>query len=152
MQFNDRLIGLFSILGGVAVILGTLAFRAIPGQEYGSAFFPRIVGGALILTGLALAIKGGGVRFARLSDMARGLSGLRVAAVLGAVILWVYLAPVLGFIPATTLLICGLALIAGGRILPAAITAAVMAVVLFVVFSVLLRVPLPLGPLEVLLS
>ena len=56
MQINDRIIGLLAILGGIAVIIGTLGFREIPGQQFGSAFFPRLLGGALILCGIATSL------------------------------------------------------------------------------------------------
>ena len=58
----------------------------------------------------------------------------------------------MGFITTTTLLIWALILIAGGRVFPAAATAMAMAVLLYVVFGLLLRVPLPFGPIERLLS
>ena len=44
-----------------------------------------------------------------------------------------------------------LILLAGGRLLPAAVTASVMAYLLYLIFGVLLRVPLPLGEIERLL-
>jgi hypothetical protein len=44
-----------------------------------------------------------------------------------------------------------LILLAGGRPLPAALTASVMACLLYMVFGVLLRVPLPFGAIERLL-
>jgi putative tricarboxylic transport membrane protein len=151
MQINERLIGAFAICGGLAVIAGTLGFRELPGQQFGSAFFPRIVGSALILTGLAMLVTRAEGPWMRVPDMLRGVAKWQVAAALAAVIGWVLISPYLGFIATTALMIWVLILLAGGRLLPAAVTASVMAYLLYLIFGVLLRVPLPLGEIERLL-
>lgn len=56
MTLNDRLIGLLAVLGGAAMIWASFGFREIAGQLHGSSLFPRIVGTALILTGVAIAV------------------------------------------------------------------------------------------------
>ena len=152
MQLNDRLIGALAICGGIAVISGTLGIRELPGQQFGSAFFPRIIGAALILAGLAMLPRASIEPWLRRPDILRGRAGLQVAAALIAVIAWTLVAPQIGFIPTTTLLIWALVLMAGGRIIPAAGTALGMALLLYIVFGLLLRVPLPFGPIERLLS
>ena len=148
MQINDRLIGALAIVGGVAVIAGTIGFRELPGQQFGSAFFPRIVGAAFILTGIAMILTGKSGAWLQLSDMVRGKAGLQVLSALLAVIAWVIISPHTGFIAATLVLIFVLILIAGGRVLPALATAAFMASLLYLIFGVMLRVPLPLGVIE----
>ena len=152
MKFNDRLIGALAMAGGTAVIAGTLDLRELPGQQFGSAFFPRIVGSALILTGLALIIFATRSPWVRVSDMLRGRAALQVACTLAAVIFWVVVSPAVGFVPGTALVVFGLVLVAGGRVLPAVGTAIGAALLLYVIFGVLLRVPLPYGIVERLLS
>lgn len=152
MQLNDRLIGALTVCGGVAVIAGTFGFRELPGQQFGSSFFPRIVGAALILTGLVMAVLRDEGPWVRLPDLLRGWAKWQVAAALLAVIIWVLVSPHLGFIAATALMIWVLILISGGRFVPAALTALVMAGLLYLVFGVLLRVPLPFGAIERLLT
>ncbi|MDD9716310.1 tripartite tricarboxylate transporter TctB family protein [Dinoroseobacter sp. PD6] len=148
MQLNDRLIGALAICGGVAIIVGTLGFRELPGQQFGSAFFPRIVGTALILTGaVMLAMRADGP-WLRLPALLRGAAKWQVTAALASVIGWVVVSPYLGFIATTTLMIWILILVAGGRLVPAALTALVMACLLYLVFGILLRVPLPFGAIE----
>jgi len=150
MQLNDRIIGVLTVVGGVAVIWGTLGFREIPGQQFGSAFFPRILGVALILTGVALILTSARGALVSLSEMLRGRAAWQVLAVFVAVVGWIFLSPLLGFIATTTLLITLLVLLAGGRLIPAALTAVAMAVLLYIVFGILLRVPLPFGIIEIL--
>lgn len=116
MHINDRIIGLLAILGGIGVIAGTLGFREIPGQQFGSAFFPRLIGGAMILCGIAFVATAWSARperLIRIGEMLRGVSGLKVAAVLVAVVVWIALSPYLGFVVTTALLITALAVLAG---------------------------------------
>ena len=152
MQINDRIIGLLTILGGIGVIIGTLHFRSIPGQQFGAAFFPRIVGGILILCGLIMILKAAGGALVSVGDMLKGRSGLKVIAVLLSVIAWVYLSPILGFIATTALLIAVLAFTAGGKPVASIATGIGMSLVLFLIFGELLRVPLPFVAIERLLS
>lgn len=135
-------------------MVGTLHFREIPGMQFGSAFFPRILGAALILTGLALIGTAAKGTLIRLSDMVKGRAGLQVLAVLVGVVAWVLVSPLLGFMAATALLISSLALLGGGRPLPSIGTGTGIgiAIFLFIFFGKLLRVPLPFGVFEGLLS
>lgn len=148
MKLNDRIIGALAVLGGLGIIAGTLGFREIPGQQFGSAFFPRIIGTALILAGLVQIRVAAAGPLAQVGDMLTGRAGLQVLAVLLAIFAWVALSPSLGFIATTAVLIALLALIAGGRPLAAILTGAAMAVLLYYVFARLLRVPLPYGVIE----
>lgn len=84
----------------------------------------------------------------RLPALLRGAAKWQVAAALASVIGWVVVSPYLGFIATTTLMIWILILVAGGRLVPAALTALVMACLLYLVFGILLRVPLPFGAIE----
>ena len=152
MQLNDRLIGALAICGGVAVIAGTFGFRELPGQQFGSGFFPRIVGAALILTGLAMVAIRAKAPWIEVPDLLRGRAKWQVAAALLAVVIWVVASPYLGFIAATAVMIWILILVAGGRMIPAALIAMFMAGLLYLVFGVFLRVPLPFGAIERLLT
>lgn len=152
MQLNDRLIGVLTLVGGAAVIGGTFGFRELPGQQFGSAFFPRIIGGALILTGVLLMLAPVRDRWVVIPDMLRGRALMQVVLVFAAVIVWVVVSPVLGFLATTSGLIFALIMLSGGRFVPAALTGIGMAGVLYAVFALLLRVPLPFGAIERMLT
>lgn len=152
MRLNDRIIGLVAIVGGVGVLVGTLGFRDVPGQQFGSAFFPRLLGIAIIIAGLAVTLTARRGDLVRIEPMLRGRSGLKVMAALCGAVAWVWLAPLIGFIPATAILIAALATLAGGATLPSVATGIGMSFVLFLIFGLLLRVPLPAGVVERLLS
>ncbi|MGI9420059.1 MAG: tripartite tricarboxylate transporter TctB family protein [Geminicoccaceae bacterium] len=153
MQLDDRLIGILAVIGGIAVIAGTFGFREVPGQQFGSAFFPRIVGSALMITGavIFLSAKGGGPWIA-LPDWMRGRSAFSGIAVLAAGIFWLLTAPLLGFMATTFLTMAALMFLAGGRPLTSLLISAGMTALLHLIFAVLLRVPLPYGLLEKLLA
>lgn len=156
MRLNDRLIGVLAILAGLAVMSGTFGFREIPGQQFGSAFFPRILAVAMILAGLAqiwAGIQAGGRgAWLALSDVLHGRGAIQSLCVVLAVIGWVVIAPLLGFIATTALMIAALSVVAGARAIRALAVGIAMSCLLFVIFAVVLRVPLPRGPIEGLLT
>ncbi|QRF69117.1 tripartite tricarboxylate transporter TctB family protein [Ponticoccus alexandrii] len=148
MKFNDRMIGLLAILGGLAIIAGTFGFRAVPGQQFGSAFFPRIVGVATILAGFVQIIVATPGPFLRIADDLRNRDALCKLAVVAGVVIWLLTVQSLGFLLTTGLLTGALALIFGARPAPAAMVAIGLPILLHLIFSSLLRVPLPRGVIE----
>ncbi|MAZ82995.1 MAG: hypothetical protein CME90_05210 [Hoeflea sp.] len=152
MQINDRIIGLLAILGGIGIYAGTFGFRSIPGQQYGSAFFPRVLAIVLVIAGVLMLFTAVRGKLVTIGEMLKGSSGLKVLAVLVSVVVWVYLSPLVGFIATTAFLIAALAIVAGGSPLPSIATGIGMSIILFFVFGQLLRVPLPLSAIERLLS
>ncbi|MBW4709748.1 tripartite tricarboxylate transporter TctB family protein [Roseobacter sp. YSTF-M11] len=148
MQFSNRFIGIVAVIGAIAIVYGTFGFRAIPGQQFGSAFFPRITAGCLALVGVAMACGSPSGPWITLPDWMRSHRALRAAALPLGGITWVLLAPYLGFILATGLLILALVLVTGGRLLAGLGVAVGLSLLLHVIFSVLLRIPLPFGLVE----
>src|SRR3954466_9953737 len=55
---NDVIVGLVVILLSAAMIVLTIPFPDFPGQKYGPAFFPRILGTGLIVCGALLVYQG----------------------------------------------------------------------------------------------
>ncbi|MEM8569670.1 MAG: tripartite tricarboxylate transporter TctB family protein [Pseudomonadota bacterium] len=148
MGFSNHIIGFAAVLGAAAIVAGTFGFREIPGQQFGSAFFPRITAGALALTGLALIVTSPGGPHVSLPTWVRTVERLRAAAIPIAGLLWVLAAPMFGFLLTTFVMIFALSMIAGGRLLTSLGVAAGVSAVLHVIFSSVLRIPLPFGVIE----
>ncbi|HBM59740.1 MAG TPA: hypothetical protein DD444_11160 [Citreicella sp.] len=153
MKFNDRVIGILAILGGIAIISGTFGFREAPGQQFGSGFFPRIVGAAAMLAGLVqvLAARDRGP-WIRIAPELRSRDAFLKLGVLAAVVFWLLTVQMLGFLLTTTLVALVLSVAMGARPLPATGVAAGLAALLWLVFGMVLRVPLPRGLIEGLMS
>ena len=152
MRFNDAVAGLALLVFGFAVTAhAQLTFPAMPGQDYGPALFPSLIGGGLALSGAILV--GHGVRSRRplvdvdawVREPARRLDA---ALVLAALVAYILLADLLGFIITSTLLLTGLLIrLQGGRPLLSVGLALAATLVVWGLFANVLLVPLPLGPL-----
>ena len=153
MKFSDLSLGLIFVVLGIAIVIHVAGFPEMGGMEYGPAFFPRLIGIAFVLTGGTMAVTG---IAARHRDKLVGLPTwigdpvalFRVGSVIAAIIAFVLLSPLLGFLLTTALLTLGLLLVMGTRILIAVPIAVVLPIALHFGFAFALRVPLPRGILE----
>lgn len=136
--------GLLLLLAGI-MFAATFGFPP-PGQadDPGTAAFPRILAAGLgILAGLLFFGSG------QTQALPRGPAALRVAGVLGLLLVYALTLEVLGFMAATVLFLIATLLVAGARnplvlgLLPAGLSIA-----LFYVFNQLLSVSLPRAFLE----
>ncbi len=156
MILSDRLWGFLWSLFGLAVFWHSRSFPKLPGQAYGSALMPSIIGAGLFLCGLSLIV--GDLRrrprapLVILSDEVRDRARfLDAAAVVLALAAFILLVDMLGFLPTATGVIGGLIWRFRGRGVLLSFGLALIAVlVVDWLFRVLLLVPLPLGPLPYL--
>jgi putative tricarboxylic transport membrane protein len=157
VRLNDAVIGIALILFALAMIAYTRTFPAMPGQDYGPALFPVLIGIGFIVTGVILVVSG--LRRRRVEPLFGGGEWLRSGphiinflAVVGGLLLYIVASDWLGFILTSLLLLfVWLVLFRGGK--PISSLAIALAVTLAVnyAFSQLLLVPLPLGLLQPLL-
>jgi putative tricarboxylic transport membrane protein len=157
VRLNDAVIGIALILFALAMIAYTRTFPAMPGQDYGPALFPTLIGIGFIVTGVILIVSG--MRRRRVEPLFGGGEWLRSGphiinflAVVGGLLLYIVASDWLGFILTSLLLLfVWLVLFRGGK--PISSLAIALAVTLAVnyAFSQLLLVPLPLGLLQPLL-
>lgn len=152
MKINDRLIGLLAIIGGIAIICGTFGFREIPGQQFGSGFFPRIVGGVVIFVGVVQILIATPAPLVQIGEELRSRDALLKLGVPASVIFWLLTVNSLGFLLTTMIVALVLSVALGARVLPALVTAVGLSAMLYLIFGVLLRVPLPRGMIEVWLA
>ncbi len=131
---------------GLAAVLLARDFPPIPGQAYGPALFPTVLGAGLVLCAVLVALQPPGPSSppatARRRVAALGVVLAPVVVMLGWDVLgW----PLLAFGLGATLL-----MLAGTRPLVALAAGVGLAALTWVIFAMLLRVPLPRGPLSFL--
>jgi putative tricarboxylic transport membrane protein len=149
MRFNDAVSGLFFALFGVAMIVIADGFPGFPGQRFGPALFPSLLGGGLIAAGGLLIVQGvrSGGGLVRLDPALPGRGGVSVALVVATILAHILLGEWLGFVPISVLTLAGLLLWFGVRPLSAAAVAAGTTGAIWWFFAIMLRVPLPRGVL-----
>ena len=133
-------------VAGLAALLLARDFPPIPGQVYGPALFPSLLGAGLVLCAVLVALQPPGPASppatARGRIAALGAALAPLAVILGWDVLgWPLIAFGLG---------AALLMLVGTRPLVALSVGAGVAAFTWVVFAMLLRVPLPRGPLAFL--
>ena len=104
MKVNDAISGIFFILFGFLVFYLTRDFPIMPGQKYGAALFPRLIGFFMGAGGVALIFRGirmrNGAPWVTVMDW---ISSPRHLAsfflVIGVLIFYIMISDLLGFIP-----------------------------------------------------
>lgn len=132
----------------------SLALPTLPHSYAGPSLFPSIIGGLLILTGLVISLNG--VRALRAERKSAGtragslpapeFAWRRMLEVLAAVAVYMVLAPRLGFLVGAFLMVAGLLIVRGNRIITALVISLVLTLLVRWMFLSLLKVPLPVGP------
>ncbi len=153
MKFNDAVFGVILLLFAAAMIGYTQTFPEMPGQNYGPALFPALLGFGMAVSGLVLIV--GGVKGRRTEPFvvwAEWVTSRRhlgnFAAVLGGLLLYILLADWLGFIISSVLLLTCLLTKLRGRFVSSFAIALPTTLVVHISFTRLLLVPLPWGLLE----
>lgn len=156
MRFSDTLIGAAAIAGGAALVFAAGQLRAMPGQQFGSAFFPQVIGICGVVIGIALIVQSVRAGHLRPLVQAPDWSGigpvLRVAAIAASVLAFIQFGDQAGFLLSALIIQLLLMRMLGARWLVAVLASLAAATVVYLVFGRLLRVPLPYGVLERLLS
>lgn len=159
MQLSDRVTGLFLIaLGGLAAYGGS-RLPPVPGQQVGPDVFPMVIGIGLCLCGGLIAF-GVGHRFeeeaeadlAAHSDQPTSVPGrdgwwrgLMALIPPGLLLFYVLTVDRLGFALTAGVMVLTAAMTLGGRLRLAIPLAIVAPMIVHLLFSKLLRVPLPPG-------
>lgn len=150
MRRIDIGLGALVALVGVVVLDQARALRFYDGDVPGPGFMPTLLAAALVISGLALVatrLARPGAAFAEAS-LPDGRSAVKVASVAGALFVGLLLMPLVGFVAAMIVLVAVLLLgVERLRSLPAVLAIVAVPIGFFVLFDVVLRVPLPEGPL-----
>ena len=152
MKVNDAISGIFFILLGLLVFYLTRDFPIMPGQKYGAALFPRLVGSCMGIGGAALIFRGFRMRdevpWVTVLDWISSPRHLvSFFLVVGALIFYILISDTLGFIPTAT--ICLMVLLVWLRGASTWLSSALISILTTLViqqfFGEFLRVPLPWG-------
>jgi putative tricarboxylic transport membrane protein len=151
VRIDDRLFGVLICLLGIAVLWYSAGFPAVAQQHYGPAMFPTIIGSGLVASGLVLTIaavrqSAATARLLAFPDWRKSAGGVAsVALMLASILSFLFLGERIGFqlLAFATLLLLYLA--AGRSMLRSIGIAIGVTVCLDLLFSKLLRVPLPRG-------
>jgi putative tricarboxylic transport membrane protein len=158
MQLSDRFTGLFLIALGGAAAYGGSRLPPVPGQQIGPNVFPIVVGGGLVLCGALIAL-GIGRHFEEEAEAdlaahsdhdlqqqpAGWWRGLMALVPPGLLLCYVVAVDWLGFLVTAAAIVLTASLALGARLWLAAPLAIGAPLFVHLVFSKLLRVPLPPG-------
>lgn len=154
MRFHDALCGLFLAAFGAGMILLARDFPAFPGQPYGPALFPSLLGAGLVIAGALLTLRGvraGGHAVTLDPGLRTGRGAMSVVGVLLAVGAQIAFADEVGFLPLCAASLLLLMLLFGERPARATLIALGATAAIWWFFAEMLRVPLPQGLLTGLL-
>ena len=155
MKFNDAIPGALFLALGILAFVHAGSFTRFPGVPYGPDLFPRIIAVMMSGGGLMLIVSGlwgaGRAPWLALSDWARQPRSYGLFfAVVGSVLFYFFVSGTLGFLLTGVLMLTGLLVATRGpaKILSSAVLAAAVTGIIHIVFSEMLRVPLPFGVIE----
>ena len=154
MRFNDAVFGIvLMVFAAVVMIHAETTFPGLPGQDFGPAFFPVIIGGVLFACGAVLTVQGIAKRrtipLASMGEWVRSPGHvINVVLVIASLVFYVLVSDMLGFIPTSILIISLLTYRFGKGIVFALSSAVIVTLVIHTAFYIVLRVPLPWGILQ----
>jgi putative tricarboxylic transport membrane protein len=156
MQLSDRVTGLFLVGLGGACAYGGWLLPPVPGQQIGPNVFPMVIGFGLILCGMMIAF-GVGHSFEEEEELVAALPGEEppppiswvrsLLALLppGLLVFYVYAVDRLGFWLTAGVITLVASMALGARLRLAIPLAIITPMAVDLIFSKLLRVPLPQG-------
>ena len=153
MKFNDAILGGVFLALSIAILVHIQGFPNIPGQKIGPGAFPGLI--ALILACCSVALTWRGLRDKTpLVAVGAWLASPRhirnFLVTVGVLVFYILAAETLGFLICGALILLTLFLTLRVPPLLALALAAILPIVIHVIFYKLLRVPLPWGVLPVL--
>lgn len=156
MQLSDRVTGLFLVALGSGAAYGGWLLPPVPGQQIGPNVFPMVVGFGLVLCGvlIALGIGRGFEEEVRLEPSAAdsepppppgAAKSLLVLLPPALLLFYVFAVDRLGFLLTAAAMVFSVATALGARLRLSVPLAILAPIVIHLIFSKLLRVPLPQG-------
>ncbi|WP_424987082.1 tripartite tricarboxylate transporter TctB family protein [Microbulbifer sp. S227A] len=148
MKLNDAILGTVFVLIALLVLYQVRTFPTLPNQPYGPGTFPGIIAIVMLLGGGGLIVNGIMTRapVLVLAGWIRtpGAMG-RMAAMIGFVLLYIFLSKPVGFPLLVPVLLTGLLCVMQVRVFHAVPIALLSTGAIWLLFAKALLVPLPLG-------
>lgn len=150
MKLNDAVFGVLLLLLGVSVLWVVQGFPKIPGQQVGPGLFPGLIAAGLSSGGAVLLLRGWRSRHSSpwlaMRDWVQSPRRLLAFGLLiASVVFYIACSQALGFLPCSVLILSTLFYVLKVTLGRALLTAALVSLLIHVVFYKLLRVPLPWG-------
>ena len=154
MRFNDAVLGfVILVFGAAAALYADMTFPSLPGQEFGPAFFPTIIGTVLFGCGVILLVQGIARQrsepllvFGEWARLPRHV--VNFFLVFLALIAYILFTDSIGFIPVSFLILSVLMVRFGSGWITAIVIGLVATLIIHTLFYKFLLVPLPWGILE----
>lgn len=158
MKANDAVTGGIFLAIAIFTFIWAGSFVALPGVKYGPDLFPRSISVLMGLGGICLIAASLRRSKARplftLADWARQPRNHAIlAAIIASIAFYILASGRLGFLLTGFLMLAGLLAVTRGvaRILSSALLAATVTALIYLIFARMLRVPLPVGIIEMLM-
>ncbi|MCO5160199.1 MAG: tripartite tricarboxylate transporter TctB family protein [Mesorhizobium sp.] len=158
MKANDTITGGIFLAIAIFTFVYAGTFSSLPGVKYGPDLFPRLISILMGLGGIALIVgsarRTGGLPLFTLAPWARRPRNHAIlASVVASIVFYILGSERLGFLLSGFLMLGGLLAVTRGtsKLLSSAVVAAGVTVILYLIFARLLRVPLPMGAIELMM-
>lgn len=153
MQMRDALFGVLFACLGLFMLVEASGFPSFPGQPYGASLLPSILGAGFILTGAILFLRdvlsgAGGTWIEPVAPLRTKSGAVAAALIVGTVLAHILFNTFFGFIPVSVICLTALMLWFRVPLLRAVVIAAGGTGLCWVLFAMLLKVPLSRGPLD----
>lgn len=149
MRFSDTMLGTVLLFLGAAIAIYARTLPAVPGQQYGAAAFPTLIGLAMVGCAFILFVKGwqaGSVPLVARTEWTRQPGALLgVAVTILCIVAYIFLARPIGFVPISVAILIVLFRLLSVSWAKTVFFAVVATLVTDYVFRSLLLVPLPFG-------
>jgi putative tricarboxylic transport membrane protein len=155
MRVNDAILGVLILLFSLFILFEARRYIALPGVPYGPGFFPSLIACAMFLGGSVMVIQGLWRRretgWCVMEPWTRNArTYITLGSIFWALLFYILFSETLGFLVTSVAMLMGLMLWTRGlkRTLSSLIISICFSVMVYMVFSRLLRVPLPRGIME----
>lgn len=147
MRLNDKLIGILSMILGLAVIVRVQFYPRLADGQPGPGLFPEVIGGLFMIVGMVLfwqARRSTAPLVTRLPELtAKGAGNILFTA--GAVIFYILVSQPLGFLLTSFIIMVAMMALLKAKLTISIPVAAGTTICIYLIFNKLLLVPLPRG-------